>query len=96
MSGEELTPEQLAEAIRGMKISDVLLSTVTTIASLTYAKLEEDARDLEQGRVGVEAIRALLDVIEGTISEDLMRDLRQMLAQLQLAYADAASLPSDG
>ena len=96
MSGEELTPEQLAEAIRGMKISDVLLSTVTTLASLTYAKLEEGTRDLDQGRVGVEAIRALLDVIEGTISEDLMRDLRQMLAQLQLAYADAASLPSDG
>jgi hypothetical protein len=88
---EELSPEQLAEAIRGMKISDLLLSTVTSVAQLVGAKLEEGTRDLEQARIGIEAVRALLDVIGGSFSEELVRDLHGMLAQLQLAYADAAA-----
>ena len=37
---EEITPEQLAEAIRRMRISELLLSTLSTLAQLGYAKLE--------------------------------------------------------
>ncbi len=98
MSAEEpeLTPEQLAEAIRGMKISDLLLSTVTTLAQLVQAKLEEGTRDLEQARIGIEAIRSLVDVIEGSFAEELVRDLHGMLAQLQLAFADAAAPGRNG
>lgn len=92
MSGEEeLTPDQLAEAIRSMKISDILLSTLTTLAELTYAKLQEDGRDLEQARIGIEAIKALLGIIAETIGSELAGNLTQMLTQLQLAYASAAA-----
>jgi hypothetical protein len=87
---QELTPEQLADAIRGMKISDLLLSTVTTLAELVQAKLAEGTRDLDQARIGIEAVRSLLDVIAPSFAEELMRDLHGMLAQLQLAYASAA------
>jgi hypothetical protein len=93
--GEEpdLTQEQLEEAIRGMKISDILLSTVTTLAQLTNAKLEEGTRDLVQARIGIDAMKALLDVVQDAISPELSHDLREVVTQLQLAYASAAAAP---
>jgi hypothetical protein len=93
VSGEdqELTQEQLEEAIRGMKISDILLSTVTTLAQLTNAKLEEGTRDLAQARIGIDAMKALLDVVDDAISPELAHDLGQVVTQLQLAYASAAA-----
>ena len=87
---EELTPEQLIEQIKQLKVSDLLLSTITTLAQLAYAKLEETSRDLEQARVAIDAIRALLPLIEPHIPEELTRDLGQMVTNLQLAYASAA------
>jgi hypothetical protein len=41
---DELTPEELLEHIRRMKVSDLLLSTVTTVAQLGYAKLASSFR----------------------------------------------------
>jgi hypothetical protein len=69
----------------------VIVSTVTTLAQLAYAKLDEEARDLDQARLAVDAIGALLPPLEGHAPDELLRDLRQMRANLQLAYADAAS-----
>jgi hypothetical protein len=86
---EEITPEQLAEAIRRMRISDLLLSTLSTLAQLGYAKLEPASRDLAQARLAIEALRALMPVLEGEVEDDALRDFRQVLANLQLAYASA-------
>ena len=88
---EELTPEQLIEQIKQLKASDILLSTVTTLAQLAYAKLDETNRDPEQARVAIDAIAALLPLIRPHIPAELTRDLEQVLANLQLAYASAAS-----
>jgi hypothetical protein len=44
------------------------------------------ARDLEQVRDAIDAVRALLDILERRVPEGL-RPLRDALAQLQLAYA---------
>jgi hypothetical protein len=87
---EEITPEQLAEAIRRMRISDLLLSTLSTLAQLGYAKLEPASRDLEQARLAIEALRALTPVLEGAVPDEALRDFRQVIANLQLAYASAA------
>ena len=89
-SAPELTPEQLAEAIRRMKVSDLLLSTLSTIAQLGYAKLEPSSRDLEQARLAIESLRALVPVLEGAAPEEAIRDFRQVTSNLQLAYASAA------
>jgi hypothetical protein len=67
------------------------LSTVTTLAQLTNAKLEEGTRDLVQARIGIDAMKALLDVVEDAISPELSHDLGQVVTQLQLAYASAAA-----
>ena len=45
---------------------------------------------MEQARVGIEALTALVPVLEGEIEAATSRDLRAALANLQLAYADAA------
>jgi hypothetical protein len=86
---EELSPDELLEQIRQMKVTDLLLSTIGTIASLGYAKLDPAGRDLEQARLAVESMRALVPVLEGSVPEDVVRDFNQVTANLQLAYAKA-------
>jgi hypothetical protein len=91
VSGEELTPEQIADAIRGMKVSDLLLSTVTTLAEVGFAKMTDETRDLPQAQLAVDTIALLLPKLEGFVSEELLAQLRQMLAQLQIAYAQESA-----
>jgi Domain of unknown function (DUF1844) len=91
--GREATPEELLEAVRNMKVSDLLLSTVATTAQLGYAKLEQDSRDLEQARLAVDSIKALLPVLEGSVDEEVLREFGQLVASLQLAYVKAAEEP---
>jgi hypothetical protein len=85
----ELTPEQLAEAVRRLKVSDVLLSTLSTLAQLGFAKLDPESRDLEQAQLAVESLRALLPVLEGVVPAETLRDFKQAVASLQLAYGSA-------
>jgi hypothetical protein len=56
----EPTPEELLDAVRKMRVSDLLLSTAATLAQLGFAKLDESTRDLEQARLAIEAMKALL------------------------------------
>jgi hypothetical protein len=86
----EIAPEDLVEAIRKMKVSDLLLSTISTTVQLAYAKLEPDSRDLEQTRLAIESLKALLPVLEGAVAEEVLAEFNQLLANLQLAYAKAA------
>ncbi len=90
---EELTPEELLEHIRRMKVSDLLLSTITTVAQLGYAKLDPSGRDLPQAKLAIDSLRALVPVLEGSVPEAVLRDFTQVTANLQLAYAKAAEEP---
>jgi hypothetical protein len=90
LADEELTPEQIVEQIKKLKVSDVLLSTVTTVAQLGYAKLEEDAIDLPQARLAIEALSAIIPQLDEHVPAEISRDLHAMLANLQLAYAKVA------
>jgi hypothetical protein len=88
---QEPTPEQLIDAVKQMKVADLLLSTAATLAQLGFAKLDESTRDLEQARLAIEGMRALLGALEGAVPEEVLRDFQQVVANLQLAYASAAS-----
>jgi hypothetical protein len=92
---EEPTPEELLEAVRNMRVSDLLLSTAATLAQLGFAKLDESTRDLEQARLAIEGMRALLGALEGAVPDEVLRDFNQVVANLQLAYAAAAGEPED-
>lgn len=87
---DEPTQDELLEAVRNMRVSDLLLSTAATLAQLGFAKLDESTRDLEQARLAIEAMRALLGALEGAVPEEVLRDFNQVVANLQLAYAAAA------
>ncbi len=87
----EPTQEELLDAVRSMKVPDLVLSTVATLAQLGFAKLDESTRDLEQARLAIEAIRALLGTLESAVPEEVLRDFHQVLANLQVAYAEAAT-----
>ena len=87
----ELTPEQLLDEIKRLKVTDLVLSTVTTLAQLGFAKLEESSRDLEQARLAIDTLQAIVPKLEGHVPAELSRDLGQMVANLQLAYASAAA-----
>jgi predicted nucleic acid-binding protein len=89
-SDEELL-KQVEDELRKLKVSDLLVQMLYTVSSLGYRKLSAEDRDLEQAHLAIETLRAVLPVLEGSISEDVMRDFRQVTANLQLAYADAAS-----
>ena len=89
-SDEELL-KQVEDELRKLKVSDLLVQMLYTVSSLGYRKLSEEDRDLEQAHLAIETLRAVLPVLEGAIAEDVVRDFRQVTANLQLAYADAAS-----
>jgi hypothetical protein len=85
----EPTIEDLAEALRQIEVGQFVLSTVSTLASLAFGKLEQG--ELPQAKTAIDAIGALLTVLEGQVDESLLRDFQQALANLRITYADAAS-----
>ena len=93
---EEEVARQLAEELRKLKVEDVLIQTLVTVSSIGYRRLglTEDTkadRDLEQSRLAIETMRALTGVLQQVVPADLIRDFNQSVANLQLAYAKAAS-----
>ena len=87
---DEQLIEQLEEELKKLKVADLLVQTLYTVSSLAYRKLSEEDRDLDQAKLAIEALRALLPVLEGSVPEELGRDFKQVTSNLQLAYADAA------
>jgi hypothetical protein len=81
--------EGLMEALNKVKVSELLLSTVSTLASLAYGKLE--APDLPEAKAAIDAIGALLPLLEGEVDAGMLRDFGQALTNLRLAYADAVA-----
>jgi hypothetical protein len=90
---EEELLKQVEEELKKLKVSDLLVQMLYTVSSLGYRKLSSEDRDLEQAKLAIESLRALLPVLEGTVPEDVLRDFRQVTSNLQLAYADAANTP---
>jgi hypothetical protein len=88
---EQRLIEELQAELAKLTVSDLLLQTLHSISLLGYHRLSGEARDLAQARLAIEALRALVPVLEGTAPEEALRDFNQVLANLQLAYAAAAA-----
>ena len=88
---EQQLIEELQAELRRLRVSDLLLQTLYTLSSLGYHRLSGEDKDLEQARLAIEALRALLPVVEGAVPEEATRDFRQVLTNMQLAYAGAAA-----
>jgi len=85
-SRAEPTAEQLLEELRKVKVGDMLVHTASMLASLAYGKLAPETRDLAEAQLAIEALRVLLPLIP----EGERGSIQQVVANLQLAYADAA------
>jgi hypothetical protein len=86
---QEPTVEDLAAALQQIEVGQFLLSAVSTLASLAFGKLEQG--ELSQAKAAIDAIGALLPVLQGEVEDALYRDFERALANLRVAYADAAS-----
>src|SRR3954462_4064499 len=89
-AGEPMTPEQeelqrrLEEQLRQIRVQDLLLESVASILNLSARRISKaDERDLEQGRVGIEAVRCVLDLLD----EGPREQVREALSQVQMLYA---------
>jgi hypothetical protein len=90
----ETTEEELRAAyeaeIKRIRVEHVLLEDVVTLINLGMRRTglspsTEEERDPEQVRLAIEAIRALLPLIEQPAPEQA-KQIRDALAQLQLAF----------
>jgi hypothetical protein len=88
---EQKLVEELQAELAKLKVSDLLVQTLYTVSSLGYHRLSGDAKDLGQAKLAIESLKVLVPVLEGEVSEDALRDFQQVLANLQLAFASAAS-----
>jgi hypothetical protein len=83
--------EELQSELSKLKVADLLLQTLYTVSSLGYQRLSGEAKDLDQARLAIDSLKALLPVLEGSVPEEALRDFQQVLANMQLAYASAVS-----
>lgn len=87
MSESEVDPQQLVEELRKANVGDLLVHTASLLGSLAYGKLSPEVKDLEQARLAIDALAALVPLLP----EEHARELHQLAANLKLAYADAAA-----
>ena len=91
---------ELAEELRKLRVEDVLVNTLVHVSTIGYRRLgltedSLDERDLDQSRLAIETMQALVPVLEGFLPEDVVSGFQEQVANLQLAYAKAAK-ESDG
>ena len=106
MSEHELPDEQeiaevLAEELAKLRVENILVGALIQVSTVGYRKLglteeTESEHDLEQTRIAIETMKALVPILQQVIPEDLLRDFEQSVAGLQLAYAKAKSEEAGG
>jgi hypothetical protein len=85
---EDVTAQIEAE-LAHLQVSDVLLHTASTVASLAYRVLREEDRELRQVRLAIDSLQALLPLLESSLPAELRGDFRRVIGDLQFAYAEA-------
>jgi hypothetical protein len=81
------------EQIRSLKVQDLVLQSAVSVLNLSARRIaKDDERDLEQAKVGIDAARALVDLVP----EEAQAQLRQAVSELQLLYAKHAGEGDSG
>jgi hypothetical protein len=84
---EEEIRERIEEQIRKVRVQDLLLESMVSVLNLAARRIaKEDERDLEQARVGIEAVRAVL----GLLDPEPARQVQTALSEVQMLYAKHA------
>ena len=77
-SADEKLIQQLEEELKKVKVSDLLVQTFYTVSLARLQPARAENRDLEQAKLAIEAMRALVPVLEGTVPEEVVRDFSQV------------------
>jgi hypothetical protein len=86
-ASEEELRAQLEEEIKRVRVEDVVLQSVVSILNLSARRIaKDDERDLDQAKVGIDAARALVDLVK----PEAQPQLRQAISELQMLYAKHA------
>jgi hypothetical protein len=84
---EEELRAQLEEEIRKVRVEDVVLQSAVSILNLSARRIaKDDERDLDQAKVGIDAARALVELV----NPEAQAQLRQAISELQVLYAKHA------
>src|SRR5689334_9727377 len=102
MDEQQLPPDDISEEelraayeeqLKRVRVQDVLIQSVVSLLNLGGRKAGlaggEDEKDLEQLHQAIEGVRVLLPLIEDALGPDA-KQLRDVLAQLQMVYAREA------
>jgi hypothetical protein len=97
-SDEERLARELAEQLKLLRVEDVLVQTLVTVSTIGYRSLglteeTKDARDLGQTQLAIAVMQALTPVLGTIMPAEGVRDFESSVANLQLAYANAAAQP---
>jgi Domain of unknown function (DUF1844) len=85
----------LEEEMRRVTVDQVLLQSVVSLINLAGRRLglapgSEGEKDLDQVRTAIDAVRALLPLLEAKVGAEDAGSIRNALSQLQMAYAQEA------
>jgi hypothetical protein len=93
---EEELRAQLEEEIRKVRVEDVVLQSAVSILNLSARRIaKDDERDLDQAKAGIDAARALVELV----NPEAQPQLRQAISELQVLYTKHAgeeSAPEQG
>src|SRR3954467_8638932 len=79
--------ERIEEQLRKVRVQDLLLESVVSVINLAARRIaKDDERDLEQARVGIEAVRAIV----GLLDPEPAQQVRSALSEVQVLYAKQA------
>ncbi len=78
----------LDEQMRQVRVEDLLVQSVASLVNLSARRIaKEGERDLEQAKLGIDAVRAVVDLLP----DEIAVQVRNALSELQVLYARTAS-----
>jgi len=75
--------EMLEAQMKEIRVEDLLTQTVASVLNLSARRIvKEDEVDLDQARIGIEAVRAIVALLPPEVGEAI----REPLSQVQMLY----------
>jgi hypothetical protein len=95
MSEQQPDDAELLEGLKRIRVEQLVAEAASSLVTVGFVRTgmvpeARDAIDLAQARIAIEAVSGLLKALEGAVPANALGELRAALAQLQLAYAQAA------
>lgn len=88
---EEELRARLEDQLKQIRVQDLLLESVASILNLAARRIaKDDERDLDQGRLGIDAVRAVVDLLD----EGPREQVREALSQVQMLYVRETRSPA--